>query len=78
MQEAEEEERRLWEELVEDSWEVPLTQVRGHGVQSRAEERGRGLRAVPSAVAAGGATHSRYEEEWYANEDRGTRWPRLR
>jgi len=35
-------------------------QVRGRGAQSGTEERGwgRALRAIPSAVAAGGATHS--------------------
>jgi len=32
--------------------------VRGRGAQSGPEGRGRALRAVPSAVAAGGATHS--------------------
>ncbi|XP_037731389.1 uncharacterized protein LOC119562305 [Drosophila subpulchrella] len=73
LQEVEEEERRLWEEPVQDSWEVPLTpsyaaeepspgRKSEDGDEPCAPSPPRWLPEVPPTP--------RYEGEWFANEVR--------
>jgi len=73
LQKAEEEERRRWEESVEDSWEVPLTPryaAEETSPERKSEDEDEPCAPSPPRWLPEVPPTPRYEGEWFTNEVR--------